>query len=189
VGLQRPSRGQTKQVFRPQTVTSAKSMTSPAAQDLVVGLRRPSWGQTCGSMLGVIARIAPERPATRPATKKSADCSILDSAVPEGRLAVISHQSCRSQNFSFSLEANSAELPLGGDFYSKLRAPHRGTSLGPFVCRANEISAARQRRLVQAVVYMNAHRGPDRGNPGRCHAPRTIKAVCTYNPPPASSMG
>jgi hypothetical protein len=36
-----------------------------------------------------------------------------------------------SQNLEIS------ESPLVGDFCSKLRAPRRGTSLGPFVCGAN----------------------------------------------------
>jgi hypothetical protein len=33
---------------------------------------------------------------------------------------------------------NSAESPLGGDFCIKLRAPHRGTSLSPFMCGAKK---------------------------------------------------
>jgi hypothetical protein len=37
---------------------------APAAQNLGVGLWRPCRGQTCGGVFGVIARIAPARPAT-----------------------------------------------------------------------------------------------------------------------------
>jgi hypothetical protein len=37
----------------------------------------------------------------------------------------------RTQKFSFSLGENYAQPPLGGDFRSKLRAPHRGTPLVP----------------------------------------------------------
>jgi hypothetical protein len=41
-------------------------MTSLAVLHLGVGLRRPCRGQTCGGMLGAMARIAPARPATPP---------------------------------------------------------------------------------------------------------------------------
>jgi|AntAceMinimDraft_5_1070358.scaffolds.fasta_scaffold115846_1 hypothetical protein len=34
--------------------------------------------------------------------------------------------------------------PLGGDFCSKLRAPNRGSSLGPFVCGTNKDSAEKR---------------------------------------------
>jgi hypothetical protein len=50
-------------------------------------------------------------------------------------------QSPRSQILDFYVQRRkkSAERPMGGDLYSKLRAPHRGMSLGPFVCVANNI--------------------------------------------------
>jgi hypothetical protein len=49
------------------------------------------------------------------------------------------HHAARSHNSMFRLGASSEESPLGGEFCSKLRAPHRGTSLGPFVCGANKL--------------------------------------------------
>jgi hypothetical protein len=41
-------------------------MTSPAAKNLGVGLLRPYRGRAFGGMLGAMARIAPQRPATLP---------------------------------------------------------------------------------------------------------------------------
>jgi len=38
-----------------------------AVENLGVGVRRPCRGQTCGGMLGTMARIVPARPDTRPA--------------------------------------------------------------------------------------------------------------------------
>jgi hypothetical protein len=42
----------------------------------------------------------------------------------------------RTRNLPFSLGENSTDPPTphGGEFCSKFRAPHRGTSLGPFLC-------------------------------------------------------
>jgi hypothetical protein len=52
--------------------------------------------------------------------------------------ATTSQSVTRTLNFTFSLEAKSAEPPLKcSGFCSKLRAPHRGTFLGPFVFGAN----------------------------------------------------
>jgi|AntAceMinimDraft_5_1070358.scaffolds.fasta_scaffold79861_2 hypothetical protein len=58
---------------------------------------------------------------------------LISSAVSEGKLAVT-----RPHEFCFSPAAISAESPLGGRLCSNLRAPHRGTFLGPFVCDSNE---------------------------------------------------
>jgi hypothetical protein len=47
----------------------------------------------------------------------------------------------RTHNFTCSVAAISAEYPLMlwcSEFYNKLRAPNRGTSLGPVVCGANK---------------------------------------------------
>jgi hypothetical protein len=49
-------------------ISTGVTPPSPTARDIGVGLRRPCRGRTCGGMLGVMARIAPERPATRPMT-------------------------------------------------------------------------------------------------------------------------
>jgi hypothetical protein len=41
---------------------------------------------------------------------------------------------------------------MGGDFCSKLRAPHRGTSLGPFVCGLKHVYAIELCVVVAAVL-------------------------------------
>jgi hypothetical protein len=81
-------RGKTEPFFKSQIFTSAKSITSPAAKIRVVGLQRPSRGQTCGGMLGTMAHIAPARPATRPAATFADGFYRSGPAVPEGRAAL-----------------------------------------------------------------------------------------------------
>jgi hypothetical protein len=49
-------------------------------------------------------------------------------------LVVDTDGAVRSQTFTFGVGAISSDSIFGGDFYSKLRAQHRGTSLDPFVC-------------------------------------------------------
>jgi hypothetical protein len=133
----RPATRPTEPFFRALAVTSAKSMTSPAVKILGSGLRRPCLQQTFGGMHGAITRIAPARPATRPTSK------LFPMAVPDqaqlfqrgGRHA--GTQRRRSQNPTFSLGKFLLTPPWGGGgFCSKLRAPHQGTSLGPFACGA-----------------------------------------------------
>jgi hypothetical protein len=106
-----------------------------AAQNLGVDLRRPSRGQTCGGMLGAMARIAPARSAKRPTKKILWLVQIRLSWSRGGGWQSRSTQSVRTQKFAFSLGAMSAESPLGGNSCSKLRPPHRGTPLGPFACQ------------------------------------------------------
>jgi hypothetical protein len=67
-----PFGGETGQLLRPQTATSGKSMTFPAAQNLGVGLWLTCRGQACGEMLGAMAHIAPARPG-------SSGCHLWDS--------------------------------------------------------------------------------------------------------------
>jgi hypothetical protein len=66
---------------------------------------------------------------------------LIGSADPERQAACNTthhHAPRTTQKFQFSPAAVSAESPpVVRDFYSKLRAPHRSTSLGPFVCGAN----------------------------------------------------
>jgi hypothetical protein len=52
----------------PARVWSVVKPPAPAKRNLGVGHRRPSWGQTCGGMLGTMVRTAPARSATRPTT-------------------------------------------------------------------------------------------------------------------------
>jgi hypothetical protein len=62
-------------------------------------------------------------------------CTGFDSAVQEGRAACSSHAEYKKNRFSpAAVSAESA--PVVRDFLSKLRAPHRGTSLGLFVREA-----------------------------------------------------
>jgi hypothetical protein len=68
-------------------------------------------------------------------------CSEINTAVGceinGGRLAVANTQTVKSTKLYLALDKKSTETSLLGDLCNKLRAPHRGTSLGPFVCGAN----------------------------------------------------
>jgi hypothetical protein len=86
-------------------------------------------------MLGAtMARIAPARPATRPAT------TLFPMAVPDQaqlfqRGEAGTQEVTKTLEILFSPAAISAEPPLYcSGFCSKLRAPHRGTSLSSCVC-------------------------------------------------------
>jgi hypothetical protein len=54
------------------------------AKNLGVGLQRPSRGQTCGGILGSMARISPARPATQ-RQHFFQWLFLINSAVPDGR--------------------------------------------------------------------------------------------------------
>ena len=56
--------------------------------------------------------------------------------VPERKTKNRRQSGCRLWRVS-PVEAISSESPCNSFFCSILRAPHRGTSLGPFVCGAN----------------------------------------------------
>jgi hypothetical protein len=66
-------------------------------------------------------------------------CSRLHPAVPEGRLAVTARSATDPINFVLAKQRFLLNPPLVRDFCSKLRAPHWGKSLGPFVCGAKKI--------------------------------------------------
>ena len=60
-------------------------------------------------------------------------------AVRSHRRSPVTH-AVRSRNFTFSLQRFLLDHPCSAaSFWSKLRAPHRGTSLGPLVCGANKM--------------------------------------------------
>jgi hypothetical protein len=59
-----------------------------------------------------------------------------------------------AQKLKFSLRAISTEFLLGGNFCSKLRAPHRGRSLGPFVCGANHQLRLHEGKVPLAAMYL-----------------------------------
>jgi hypothetical protein len=86
-----------------------------------------------------------------------------------GGASVTSHQPAISHKFRFSPAAVSAESPVGGDFCSKLRAPHRGTSLGSFVCGANKL-AEFQFFSFYITITFNTRPLPTRGTRAVCRA-------------------
>jgi hypothetical protein len=111
-------------------------------KQLGVGLRRLCRGQACGGMLGAMARIARARPATLRSTAKFSLGRFPELRTSKTCYGVSRHQSVTSQSEArnFALAQQRLLLnppPVVCDFCSKLRAPHRGTSLGPFVCAAN----------------------------------------------------
>jgi hypothetical protein len=109
-----------------------------------VGLRRPCRGRTCGGMLGVMARIAPERPATRPTTTFGRDFCFLrvfyrfSKSGPGELLCVSHHHQAPEARIIFLAQQQimlNPSLWCSG-FCSQLRAPHRGTSLSSCVREA-----------------------------------------------------
>jgi hypothetical protein len=125
------------------------ALHTPVAQNLGVGLRRPCWGQTCGGMHGAMAWIAAARPATPlngPTAKFLRSRSVFMINVAKSAREIGEGggghaprtQAVRRTNFLFNTRTNNSESPVCSGFYSKLRAQHRGTSLGSCVCGANK---------------------------------------------------
>jgi hypothetical protein len=72
------------------------------------------------------------------------------------------------------------ESPIGGDFYSKLIAPHRGMSLGPFVLGPNNETSLR-RPLLLAMLYAAVWRNL----PEAC-LPQQRRCLCPTSASPRS---
>jgi hypothetical protein len=107
-----------------------------AAQNLGVGLWRPCRGQTCGSVLGAMARIAPARPATPRSTTIFRWIAFLNYA-STFKIPIATHHHAprtRSQNFMFSPGANSAESPCRVAAFVVNSEPHTGASPSDRVC-------------------------------------------------------
>jgi hypothetical protein len=97
--------------------------------------KTPAWASWLPHWLTCTCAISREEISTRPTTALFRWPFQIGSAVLEKGLHHVPPTTI-TQKFTFGLAGKSAESLLGGGFYNKLRASHRGTFLGPFVCGA-----------------------------------------------------
>jgi hypothetical protein len=135
---------------------------------------RHAWGD------GAIARIIPARPATLRHDQRG-------SMVFKKRARTYARTHARrTQKFTCGLGEISADpAPGGGGVYSELKAPHRGTSLGPFVCGAYKKSAqGHHRRATQgpAAISPQASKQPPTWPPTSSPPNPCSKPPCSLRP-------
>jgi hypothetical protein len=113
-------------------------MILPAARNLRLSLRRPSWRQACGGRLGATARIALARPATRPTAFFFRWLFQLKPSCCRGEGCTTTQPRTHNPETYVQTRGNSCRIPPWDNFIANSE-PHKGTSLGPFVCGASEV--------------------------------------------------
>jgi hypothetical protein len=99
------------------------------------GLLAPLPGEDFWRYAWAMVRIAPAPPATRPTTTKNRWVFQFRLSCSRGESYTTIQSEAR--NFFKAQQRFLLNLPLGATFFSKLRAPHRGTSLIMLVCSAS----------------------------------------------------
>jgi hypothetical protein len=120
--------------------------------------------------------------------------TVVGREINEGGAARTTHAD--RTHFALALERILLNPPLGGSFCSKLRAPHRGTSIGPFVCGATYRLYLISGKVAIAAMYFRRLRVVGRSFAAalthfstvstlRCHAPCACGRQLRHRPPAA----